>query len=149
MGYPINQIEVRSVREVVNGYPAYAVPAFLFLRNLVFESAYAFKLGLEETLKWGEPSYLTAQGSTLRIAWNKTHPEQIGLYFHCKTILVDTFREIYPKRFHFEGNRAMLFELEGDLTVLRTENAKIKHCIGLALTYHKIKNLPLLGAIPY
>ncbi len=41
----------------------------------------------------------------------------------------------------FEGNRAVLFDVDTSIPV-----AELKHCISLALTYHKVKHLPLLGA---
>lgn len=37
-------------------------------------------VSLEETLKWGEPSYLTKHGSTLRMDLKKKNPEQYALY---------------------------------------------------------------------
>jgi hypothetical protein len=37
--------------------------------------------------------------------WKKANPEQYAMYFHCKTKLVDTFKELYRDVFKFEGNR--------------------------------------------
>ena len=97
--------------------------------------------GLEETLKWGEPSYLTNGGSTIRIGWKKSRPDNYAMYFNCNTKLVDTFKELYSDLFEFEGNRAIVFH-RNDAVPARA----VKHCIELALRYHKIKHLPLLGA---
>jgi hypothetical protein len=96
---------------------------------------------LEETLKWGEPSYLAKHGSTVRIGWNDSNPEFYGVYFNCNTKLVDTFNEIYSDVFNFEGNRAIIFHKDD---ALPTE--ALEHCILLSLNYHKLKHLPLLGA---
>lgn len=66
----------------------------------------------EETLKWGEPAYLTSStgsGSTIRINWKKKRPSEYAVYFNCQTTLVDTFRTLFPKDFKFEGNRVLVF----------------------------------------
>jgi hypothetical protein len=65
---------------------------------------------LQETLKWGQPSYLTPQtksGSTVRIDRVKSG-NQVALYFHCQTDLVATFRELYPEELTCSGNRAVI-----------------------------------------
>ncbi len=93
---------------------------------------------LEETLKWGQPSYLTAEtgsGSTIRIDQVKNEPGRYAVYFHCQTNLVAMFRDIYPKEFHYGGNRCILL----DVTQKIDENA-LGHCISLALTYHMRKS---------
>ncbi len=95
---------------------------------------------LEETLKWGEPSYLTKGGSALRMDWKEKAPEQYAIYFNCNTSLVATFKEVYGDVFAFEGNRAIVF---GETDQLPTD--ELKHCISLALTYHRAKHLPMLG----
>lgn len=95
---------------------------------------------LEETLKWGEPSYLTKHGSTIRMNWKKKNPEQFAIYFKCTSQLVPTFKIIYKNKFKFEGNRAIVFKLTDKIP-----DAELKHCISMALTYHKIKHLPFLG----
>ena len=96
---------------------------------------------LEETLKWGEPSYLTKFGSTIRIDWKPSAPKHYAMYFHCQSKLVATFKEVYPHTFHYQGNRAIVLDIKAKLP-----EKELKHCITLALTYHKVKHLPLLGA---
>ena len=88
---------------------------------------------LEETLKWGQPSYLTPEtksGSTIRIDQVKPEPGQYAVYFHCQTNLVETFRELYPE-LRYGGNRAILLGSEDKLP-----EAALRHCVALALTYH-------------
>ena len=143
MANPIQQFESIAVSEVFDAYPDAVGESLLFLRQLIFKTASEIGINdLEETLKWGEPSYLTKKGSTVRIAWRKSFPNEVGVFFNCKTTLVDTFKEVYRDQFKFEGNRAILFAI--------TDNDKIpveelKHCIALSLTYHSIKHLPMLG----
>jgi hypothetical protein len=114
----------------------------LHLRELVLSAATEVEglEQLEETLKWGEPSYLTKYGSTVRIDWKAKTPEQYAIYFKCTSLLVPTFKALYKNKFNFEGNRAIVFKLNEKIP-----EAELKHCISMALTYHKIKQLPLLG----
>lgn len=123
-------------------YPAKIKPKLEFLRNLIIETAKEIDSikELEETLKWGEPSYLVKKGSTIRIDWKSKTPDQYAIYFKCTSKLVITFRELYGDLFEYEKNRAILFEL--DDSVPTTE---LKECIGMALQYHSVKNLPRLG----
>jgi hypothetical protein len=113
------------------------------IRRLIIEVAQEdAEIGaLEETLKWGEISYLTKNGSTVRLAWAASAPKQYGVYFNCKTKLVDTFKEIYRDTFEYETNRAIIFTNKQVIPV-----EPLKHCLQLSLTYHNIKHLPLLGA---
>ncbi|MBV1914419.1 MAG: DUF1801 domain-containing protein [Pseudomonadales bacterium] len=131
------------VSQVFKKHPAAMRKKLLYLRQLILEVASETEGvdQLEETLKWGEPSYLTKTGSTIRINCKKSDPSQYAIYFNCKTILVETFREIYRDTFCFEDNRAIVFN-EGDEIPIE----QLKHCIALALTYHDRKNLPMLGA---
>ncbi len=112
------------------------------LRTLIFEVSNQERIEhIEETLKWGQPSYISKNGSALRIDWTKKKPDQYSIYFNCKTKLVSTFKQIYPTTFRYAGNREIIFTLD---EVLPTK--ELKHCIALSLKYHDIKSLPLLGA---
>lgn len=110
----------------------------LALRRFVFDVASEQDVGtLEETLKWGEPAYLTQvtrSGTTIRMDWKPRAPEACALYFNCQTTLVETFRSLFPETFSFEGNRAILMPLADPLP----EDA-VKTCMAAALTYHRSK----------
>ena len=136
-------LENPKVSQVFEKHPEPIRKKLLFLRQLILETASETEgiEQLEETLKWGEPSYLTKKGSTIRINSKKSDSNQYAIYFNCKTILVETFREIYRDTFCFEDNRAIVFN-QGDKIPIE----QLKHCIALALTYHDRKNLPMLGA---
>ncbi|MCK5824159.1 MAG: DUF1801 domain-containing protein [Ichthyobacteriaceae bacterium] len=131
-----------QVKEVFNKYPESVQPQMQYLRELILKSASEISEldELEETLKWGEPSYLTKNGSTVRIDWKKKTPNQYAIYFKCTSNLVPTFKIVYKNTFEFEGNRAIVFKLNDKIP-----ETELIHCIKMALTYHKIKNLPLLG----
>jgi hypothetical protein len=122
------------VAKVFAAYPPVLRPALLALRTLIFGMADAQlgKGGLIETLKWGQPAYLPVKprtGTTLRIDAVKGDPDRYAVDFHCP--LVGSFRELYPDEFTFEGNRVLLFARDD-----KPPQAALKHCIGLALTYH-------------
>ncbi|MFY0650663.1 MAG: DUF1801 domain-containing protein [Cyclobacteriaceae bacterium] len=114
----------------------------LYLRRLVLETANEIEgLGeVEETLKWGEPSYLAKKGSTLRMDWKEKTPDQYAMYFKCTSKLVATFQLVFGDLFKYEGTRAIVFNMDDEVP-----EAELKQCIKAALTYHKVKHLPLLG----
>jgi len=87
-----------SVAEVFSRYPAEVREKLVHLRELIFRTARSIpSVGpIEETLKWGQPSYLTAEtksGSTIRINALKSKPGTYALYFHCQTNLIETFKK--------------------------------------------------------
>ena len=72
------------------------------LRRLILDTAKSTKgVGrLEQALKWGQPSFLTAEtgsGSTIRIDRVKSEPNQVAMFFHCQTDLVDTLSRALSK----------------------------------------------------
>jgi len=127
---------------VFNNYPEKVLNKILKLRMLIIEAARETEevTVLEETLKWGEPSYLTKYGSTIRIDWKKNKPDQYAMYFKCTSKLVPTFRMVYKDVFNFEGDRAIVFHIKD-----RIPEVQLKKCITAGLTYHKVKTLPMLG----
>ena len=130
------QITNPQVAAVFNNYPEKMRKKLMFLRQLIFDTAVATEgVGeLEETLKWGEPSYLTPKtksGSTVRIDWKKSNDDQYAMYFKCTTNLVETFREKYPTEFRYGGNRSIIFKEDDEIPV-----KELSDCIALALTYH-------------
>ena len=126
----------------LDSYPGHIKPLILELRNLVFSVVEDLGLGeIDETLKWGEPSYQVKNGSPVRIDWKSKYPDKYFLFFHCQTKLVDTFRELYSESLEFEGNRAIVLYVNKDLP-----KQVIRHCLELAMRYKSIKHLPLLGA---
>jgi len=135
-------IDNPQVAAIFQSYPKNIRTKLLQLRQLVFETAAETEgVGeVEETVKWGEPSYAVKGGSTIRMDWKSKNPGHYAMYFHCKTRLIDTFKEVYGDQFDFEGNRAILFDVHNKVPV-----EALKHCISLSLTYHRRKHLPLLG----
>ena len=131
-----------SVKRTYQSYPEDMRVKLMVLRELIIDvTAETPDIGdVEETLKWGEPSYLVRGGSTVRIAWKESKPEYYAMYFNCNTRLVDTFKELYSDLFNFEGKRAIVFHREDQVS-----SEELKHCVALSFQYHKLKHLPLLG----
>ena len=132
-----------TVKARFANYPSNVRPRLIHLRELIFQVAAELEspIHLEETLKWGELSYLTKYGSTVRMDWKEKTPDQYAMYFKCTSRLVPTFKKLYGDVFTFEGDRSIVFKLDEGVP-----DIELKHCIALALTYHKVKHLPLLGA---
>ncbi len=129
----------KAVAKVFAAYPGTIRAKLVALRDTIFDTAETIDgVGpLEETLKWGQPSYLTSKtgtGSTIRIDRVKSDDSRIAIYFHCHTDLVATFRELYPKQMEYGGNRSILLD-----AAAKIPEKALRHCIGLALTYHARK----------
>jgi hypothetical protein len=123
------------VAAAFSSYPKRLRMKLLALRRLILDTARTTDgVGvLEETLKWGQVSYLTSEsksGSTIRIDRVKSEPDRVALYFHCQTNLVETFRELYPD-LAYGGNRCILLDATEELP-----KEALRHCVALALTYH-------------
>ena len=85
---------------------------------------------LTETLKWGEPAYLTEKtkaGTTVRLGLIGGEP---AVLFHCQTTLVEGFRADLPDAFPYSGNRALLLSDDYD-------PAALDLCLARALTYKR------------
>ncbi len=130
------KIENQNVATVFNEYPPFFRKRLMALRSLILKTAKSLpEIGeLEETLKWGEPSYLPKKkniGTTVRIHWLESKPHQYALYFNCQTNLILKYKKKYPHLFNYEGNRAVVFTKDDELPV-----KALKDCIAMALTYH-------------
>jgi hypothetical protein len=139
--YDVKRIKNPDVAAVFKSYPKKIREKLMFLRKLILDTAAETKgVGeIEETLKWGEPSYLTPEsksGSTIRIDWKEKQKEQYAIYFKCTANLVIAFKEKYPIEFKFGGTRSILFDIDEKIPV-----KELKKCISLALTYHFNKKL--------
>ncbi len=131
-----------KIDAVIQKYPSEVQNKLNALRKLVVTTAKSMDEfdTLEESLKWGEPSFTTKVGSTLRMDWKEKAPDQYALYFSCSSRLVPTFRIAFEDVLEFEGNRAIILQLNDDIN-----EAVIVQCIKAALRYHKVKDDMMLG----
>lgn len=125
-----------EVQAVFDSYGDDLRQPLLDLRELIFETA-AETTGvgpLEETLKWGQPSYLTTttkSGSTVRVApTGSKSRHDYAIFFICHTDLVERFRSLFGETFAYDGNRALLFTIGTEIPL-----NELRQCIAMALTY--------------
>jgi hypothetical protein len=127
-----------AVAAVFDSYPPMIRHQLIALRALIYATAAKIpELGpLDESLKWGEPTFRAVQskrGTAIRLGWHPKKPSRFALLFNCKTQLIDTFRTLYPE-LHFEGNRAICFNTDDELPT-----AALAVCIEAGLTYLRLK----------
>ena len=122
-----------DVKEAFRAFPKEARMRLTWARTQIYESAAVSGAGaLTETLKWGQPAYLTKvtkAGSTVRLGLHQGHP---ALFFNCQTSLVEGFRADFPEAFTYVGNRAALLDDMSEAEVLGI-------CLARAMTYHRNK----------
>jgi Domain of unknown function (DU1801). len=127
-----------AVQAAFLALPASIRPTLFEIRSLIFETAISVNAGqLTETLKWGEPAYLTEisrSGTTIRLGTTRGEPLRCAVFFNCKTSLVDSFRERFSDAFGYEGNRALILPDRPDWS-----RAALSLCLAEALTYHRSK----------
>ncbi len=104
------------------------------LRELVQNVAAEVEAGpLTETLKWGQPSWLTeatGAGTTLRMG--TVDADRVALFVHCQTDLVDRYRTQFPEVFEYDGTRAVIVPPDTDWP-----EVPLRAVIGQALTYKR------------
>jgi len=130
----MHRFENPKVEQAFADFPASHQAHLTKLRELVLDTADELDLpgGVEETLKWGEPSYLPVKpkiGSAVRVSG--FDDQNVALYFNCQTLLVEHFRAAFGDRLNYSKNRAVVFNIAEPLP----EDA-IKHCARAALCYH-------------
>lgn len=138
MMLPMKQEPFQSteVAAIFADYSANIRRRLLELRQLIFDTARETQgVGkIEETIRWGQPSYITAQsgsGTTIRLDKVKNKLGHLAIYVHCQTSLIDDFRNKYGNALNFETNRAIHFSEREALPA-----KKLGEFIRAALTYH-------------
>ena len=135
----MKKITDTQIAAVFLSYPKPVREKLLALRQLIFDTAATIEGAgeIQETLKWGQPSYLTINpksGTPIRIDQVRSTSDQYALYVHCQTTLIDTFKEMFPDELTYEGNRSIVFNIKDNIPT-----NLVRHFISLALTYHARK----------
>lgn len=131
----------REVAAAFDRLPKDTRACLLKVRDLVFRVAAAStSIGaLTETLRWGQPSYLTdttKAGTTLRLWRRSATSEDAAVFVPCQSSVIDTCRLRYPD-LSFDGDRAIALPLDRPVS-----DDALAGCINLALTYHLWKGQP-------
>ncbi|WP_018698793.1 DUF1801 domain-containing protein [Amorphus coralli] len=125
-----------EVARAFDAFPAAVRTRLLEVRALIFSTADGLDgVGpLTETLKWGEPAYLTEasrSGTTIRLGVLRDAPPTPALFVNCQTTLADDFRALAPE-LECRGSRALLLPATGPL-----DAEPLRRCLALALTYKR------------
>ncbi len=126
-----------DVANAFEAYPAQVRADLLVLRDLIFKTAAGTQGAgdIVETLKWGQPSYLTIRpksGTTIRLGTDAAG--RPALFCHCQTTLISEFRDQFGDEFDFEKNRGLILRDR-----IRGKENALAWCIGRALMYHRRK----------
>ena len=92
---------------------------------------------LDETLKWGQPSWRPIKprtGATLRMDWDADSPDRLSFYVDCKTDLAARMRDIYPDLPLNDGQRHLAIDIRAPLP----EQA-VSHLAEMTFSYHRAK----------
>lgn len=121
-----------NIDNTVMDYPPVYRERLLELRELIFDIGERIDKTnkIEESLKWGQPSYTCKGASPIRI--DRFEADKVAIFFHCQTTLVETFRKLFANELTFSKNRAIVLDPEKKLPV-----DELKICIEMALMYHK------------
>lgn len=122
-----------DVDRIISGYAPTTREGVLALRALILKEAAAMpQIGLlTETLKWGQPAYLTRtrKGSTLRLGPHRD--ACFALFAHCQTSIIESYARSFPGWDRIDGNRAVLFDTPDQI-----EPERLGHLIRHGLGYH-------------
>jgi hypothetical protein len=117
-----------EIDAAIRAAPVASQAGLSYLRARIHEIARAEGLTVEESLKWGQPSFRAPHGSPLRIGVPKSGG--FAIYAHCSTRLMADFATVAPTAC-IEGNRAVQF---ADLSDAETQPLDL--LIRAALVYH-------------
>ncbi len=124
-----------NIIDTYNHYPNVIGEKLLRIRAIIYEEAERNSAvgQIEESLKWGQPSYVgnNRSGTPIRLGMEKKSLDTFGLYVNCSTNLIETIRHIYGDSFKYDGNRGILFKVGDEIP-----DDALRHMISLALTYH-------------
>jgi len=116
-----------DIAKVFDTYPDDTRAGALALRDLILSIG---EEDVSETLRWGQPAYITPKGSTLRVGSHKE--ARFALYAHCQSTIISSYAAAFPGWDRLDGNRAVLFD-----TLAQIEPERLTHLIRHALNYHR------------
>ncbi|MEP3246639.1 MAG: DUF1801 domain-containing protein [Sneathiella sp.] len=127
-------IEDLAIAALYKSYPEPVRAKLLQLRHMIYTlAADDERIGtVEETLKWGVPSYQTKapkSGTPIRLQWLEAKA-QYGIFVHCQTTLIESFKPSSTD-LKFDKNRGILFQQNEEFP-----EGNIQAFLRRALTYH-------------
>lgn len=117
----------KTVETVLASYPAEVQARLRQMRALILEVAANEDIDVEETLKWGQPSYLAKKGSTLRLGEVDGQP---ALFAHCQSQIIPNARMMFGDSLTYSGNRAVILNDHAG-------EGELRQIVLHGLTYHQ------------
>lgn len=123
--------------EIENVYAHYDQQSYAMLQEIrtrIYElAAMNDQVGtIEESLKWGQPSYATVRpksGTPIRLdVFDEQH---VAIFVSCQSNLIERLRQIYGYDLEFSKNRAIVLSKNKPLNFTVLDD-----CLMRALTYH-------------
>lgn len=99
-----------------------------YLRARISACADANGIALEESVKWGQPSFKAPSGTPVRIGLPKSGG--FGLFVSCSSTVIADYAAMFEGR--FDGNRGVLFE-----SVAEAEGQPLEMLLTRAFRYHE------------
>lgn len=125
MHYPFANPEIAAV---FDGYQPEINFRLLKVRRLIFDLGATFaQARIEESLKWGQPSYATIPKTGTPIRLGQVE-DKAALFVHCQTHLIRDLNAENPHQLRTIDNRAVM--VPEDVTTLNS-------FITAAFTYHR------------
>ena len=89
------------------------------LRDMIYATAEADPriAPIAETLKWGQPAYVSKTGTTLRLGVPKSGG--FGLFVHCQSRVIPDYQAMFPDLDRFDGTRGLLFSSPNEIDETR------------------------------
>lgn len=101
-----------EVQAVYDSFPAVEREKLMLVRQLILDCAALVEAGtVAETLRWGQPTYLVKQGSSLRLGIGKTG--LAAIFAHCQSSIISDFATAFGTDFEMDGNRAVYLDQLG------------------------------------
>ncbi|WP_238365598.1 DUF1801 domain-containing protein [Mesobacterium pallidum] len=121
-----------AVAAAFDAMPGPARARLLALRGMILDvAAEDPAIGpLDESLKWGQPSYATPSGSGTPLRLSLAKSGDPAILAHCQTRVIPDFRALFGAEFAYDGTRAVHLPLDRPLA---TEPLRL--LIHSALTY--------------
>ena len=130
-----------NVSAAFEAYPPGAQAVLLPIRELIYETAASLEgVGpLTETLKWGEPAYLTEKsksGTTIRLGWSCQTP---GVMRACSSAVRPRWLRAGARNMTARWNSSAIARSASPFPT-RRQKSPLQHCIAMALSYHTRKS---------
>jgi hypothetical protein len=109
----------QAVADAFTAFPPQVRLRMLLLRTQIYLAADESQTApVAESLKWGQPSYLTSTGTPIRLGWKADRPDTCQALVHCQTDLISQWRMIFRDAFTYEGTRAVNIPVTEDISLL-------------------------------